>query len=351
MNKLVNNKYVKYGSLGLAGLGLITALSSVYTVNEKEQVVVKRLGEPVSVVLGSEVPGSEVYENKLATFKKYNQSSLETPITQDNIHLGAGLYFKMPFVDKVHVVPNTLGLYDTAADKVPTKDKKTLEMDVFGPFKIMNPLAYLDKLKTPQAASRKIDQVVDPIKARIAGQYNLIEFVRSTNDDLKMSETGHTSQFETIEVGREKLMQKITDLSNTRLEEFGVEMPHIRIQRADYPSANEGPIMQRMISERDRITQQYTSQGTEEANKITSKADKEAEIIKSTAQKEAEIIKKTADARANQIYADAFSQDPEFFRFQRTLENYPASFKDGTTVVLDPTSGYTQYFGNNQNNQ
>lgn len=317
----------------------LTAFNSMYTVHEREQAVVKRMGKPVAVVLGSQIAGESVYENKLELFNQYNQT-LKDPISEENINTGAGLYFKLPFIESVKYIPNNLQQYDTPADRVQTRDKKSLEMDVFGPWIVDNPLAYLEKLKDKDSAISRLDQIVDPIKSKTAGQYNLIEFVRNGNNEMITSEK---KEFEHIDVGREALMEQITYEANTAARPLGVSFPEIRIKRADLPSENEQAVFTRMIAERDRIATQYRSEGKEEADIIKSTADKEADIIKSAADREAEMIRGDGDALATKTYAQAYSQDQDFFRLQRTLDNYSKAFGENTTIVLDPQNGFSEY--------
>jgi membrane protease subunit HflC len=113
--------------------------------------------------------------------------------------------------------------------------------------------------------------------------------------------------------------------------------------RADLPEQNEKHVFDRMRAERERQARQYRSEGKEESQKITAKADMERSIILAKANKEAEQTKGEGDAKSIKIYADAYTQDIEFYEFLRSLEAYKKSLKEGTTLVISPDSKFLKY--------
>jgi len=117
----------------------------------------------------------------------------------------------------------------------------------------------------------------------------------------------------------------------------------VRIIRADLPSEIEQAVFERMRSERLRIAAQLRAEGEEQAREITSSADKEVEIILATALKDAERVRGEGDAQALEIYAEAYNQDPDFYRFWRTLESYRVALASNTRIILSSDSDYLRF--------
>jgi membrane protease subunit HflC len=117
----------------------------------------------------------------------------------------------------------------------------------------------------------------------------------------------------------------------------------VRIKRADLPTEIEQAVFSRMRSERERIAAQLRAEGEEQSKQIRSTADKDAEIILADARKAAEKVRGEGDARALEIYAEAYNQDPEFYRFWRTLESYKAALADDTRIILTTDSEYLEF--------
>ena len=117
----------------------------------------------------------------------------------------------------------------------------------------------------------------------------------------------------------------------------------MRIKRADLPTEIEKAVFSRMRSERERIAAQLRAEGEEQAKQITSSADKDKEILLADARKDAEKVMGQGDAQALETYADAYNQDPKFYRFWRTLESYKVALKDGSRIVLSTDSDYLEF--------
>jgi len=117
----------------------------------------------------------------------------------------------------------------------------------------------------------------------------------------------------------------------------------VRIKRVDLPPENEKYIFDRMKAERERIAKQYRAEGQEESAKIIAETEREKTVILAEAYKTAQTLKGEGDAEAVKIYAESFNQDPEFYKFYRTLEAYRITFKDKTTVLLSTDSDFLKY--------
>ena len=228
-----------------------------------------------------------------------------------------GLNSKIPFAETVNYFDNRLLNFDAPAEPLITKDKKTLVIDVYARGKIVDPLTFFRTLTTEsRAQERVIGIVASELRREIA------------NDN----------QSEIIEATREVIMNRVRDAVVPIVAEFGIEIIDVRIKRADFPDAIAESIYQRMRAERARIANRDRAEGEEQSLIIRASADRTAVEIRSEAQRNAQIIRGEAEAEAITIFAEALEEDPEFYRFQRSLEAYKKFLTTNTTVVLPANS-------------
>ena len=329
--------YVKGTLYGL--LGLIGSCTSTYIVNEKEQAVVTRLGNPVRVVVGSLEAGKEdsTYNNFVEWHNK-QESKLES------IASGANIRLKLPWpIESVNTFEDRILEYDAAPTDVVTKDKKHILIDNYSRWRIKNPLKFMLTVRDENSAQSRIDDIIYSIIRENLGENDLIEVVRSSNDPI---ETTEKRELEHIYKGREVIMKEITRLANSKADDYGIEIVDVRIKRADLPPENTNAVYGRMSEERARIAKQYRSEGEEQRIKIMAQANRDTVVIMTEAYKEAERIRGEGDAEALKIYANAYSKNPQFFKLLRTLESYKRSFGDdtkSTKLVLPLDSEYNKY--------
>ena len=158
---------------------------------------------------------------------------------------------------------------------------------------------------------------------------------------------GKAEYNEIVRDKREALMAEIKTLMNEEMRkaDTGVEVVDVRIRRADLPKANSQAIFKRMRSEREREAAEYRAKGSEEAQRIKATADKEVTVLVANATRESERIRGEGDEERNRIYAEAFSKDPDFFAFYRSMQAYKEALKGShTRIVLSPTSEFFHYF-------
>jgi membrane protease subunit HflC len=130
---------------------------------------------------------------------------------------------------------------------------------------------------------------------------------------------------------------------------YGIEIIDVRLKRVELPQEVSESVYRRMDAERKSVASQLRSQGFSEAEKIRAGADREREVIIAEAYRDAQRVKGDGDAKAAAIYAKAFSENPEFYSFYRSLDAYRASFKNKSDVlVLDPNSEFFKYFRNSR---
>ena len=235
-----------------------------------------------------------------------------------------GLYVKVPFVQEVTYFDKRLLDYDSSAQDVITQDKKTLLLDNFAKWKIVDPLKVYQNFQSQRGALQRLHDIIYSELRVELGRHELLEIVSSTRADI---------------------MRVVSKRANEKASSYGIEILDVRIKRAALPEQNEKAVFARMQAERERQAKQYRAEGAEEAQKIRSEAEKDREIILAHAYKESEELRGSGDAKAFRIYADAYRQDQKFFEFTRSMEAYKSTFKDNnkTTLVLSPDSEFLRY--------
>ena len=238
----------------------------------------------------------------------------------------AGLSFKIPFLQDVQTLPNTVLLYDLPVSDVITKDKKTMVADSFVLWRISDPQKFIQTLNSSvsNAESRLSTLVYNAMNNTISGM----------------------NQSEVIS-GRDGELASAIKAGVTGLDQYGIELIAVETKRLDLPDDNKEAVYQRMISERNNIAAQYTASGESEAQKIRSETDKEVEIMLSEAKAQAEVLQAEGEAEYMRILSDAYS-DPdkaEFYNFVRSLDAAKASLTNEENVlILGPESPLAQIF-------
>ena len=273
---------MKRSLLVIIVLGLIVFFTTVFIVDEREQVVILQLGKPVRT------------------------------ITEP------GLYFKLPIPFQNAVTfDDRLLEYDVAPEEVLSKDKKTLIVDNYVRWRISDPLLFLKTVQAIPNAVTRLDDIVYSELRQELGKHNMSEII-----------------FET----REEIMEIVTKASDKSTDQYGIEVVDVRIKRVDLPRENEESIYARMDAERQRQANKFRSEGEEEAQKIRALTEKDKTIILATAYKESQEIRGEGEAKALEIYANAFNKDPDFYEFTRTLEAYKKIIDEKTTLILPADS-------------
>lgn len=268
-------------ALILPVLGLV-GLSSIFIVDETQQVVILQLGKPVRTITE---PG-----------------------------FNAKLPF--PFQERI-VFDDRLLEYDSPPEEILSKDKKSLIVDNYVRWKIVDPLQFLKTVQAIPTAKSRMDDIVYSELRRELGTHDMVEIITQN---------------------REEIMDVVTKASNEATLSYGISVIDVRIRRVDLPSENEESIYARMEAERKRQANKFRSEGSEEAQKIRAATDRDKTIILADAYKEAEKIRGEGDAKAVQIYARSYSSDPKFYEFVRTLDAYKKVVDDKTTLVLPSDS-------------
>ncbi len=224
-----------------------------------------------------------------------------------------GLHFKIPFIQEVIRFNARVLDYEARPAETLTSDKKTIVLDNYARWRIVDPLKFYKTVRTIPGAQARLDDVVySQLRAQV-GQRSLTEVVSSKRSGIMTDVTSRTSEI---------------------MKEYGIEVLDVRIKRTDLPAENQRAIFGRMRAERERQAKQYRSEGVEESTKLRSDADRGRAVIMAEANRRASIIRGEGDAMAAHVFAEAFSRDPGFYRFQRGLEAIRKSFEDNTRIVI-----------------
>lgn len=233
-----------------------------------------------------------------------------------------GLHTKTPFVDTVTYFEKRRTLFDANPDALITADKKRLVIDAYAIGRITDPLLFRETVQTAQrAVTRANDIVASELRSQIA------------NDE----------QIDIIRDNRESIMVRVREVIEPKLQEFGIETVDVRIKRADFPNEIATAVYARMQAERKRIADAERAAGAQRDLEIRSNVDRQAVIIRAEAERDANILRGEGEAQAVTIFAKALEQDPEFYRFQRTLEAYKNFLTENTTVVLPADSDIFEF--------
>ncbi len=234
-----------------------------------------------------------------------------------------GLHFKIPFIQSVTYLEDRVLNYDIQPLDVYTADQKRLAIDNYAIWRVGDPQVFIESTGGRlNSAQGRIDEIVFSDLRNVLASHTLDEIVSDK---------------------RSAYLQQVTELSRQKLANFGIILIDVRIIRADLPQEIEQAVFERMRSERMRLAAELRAQGTEQARQITSTADKDVEIILATALKDAERVRGEGDAQALAIYAEAYNQDPGFYRFWRTLESYRVALASNTRIILSSDSDYLRY--------
>ena len=259
-------------------LAALFAFSTIIIVDETEQIVILQFGKPVRTITA------------------------------------AGLNWKLPAPFQTsNSFEKRLLEYDVPPEEILSKDKKSLNIDNYVRWRIIDPLLFLQTVKAVPTAKTRLDDIVYSELRQELGTHDMVEIITEN---------------------RELIMDKVTVASNEETSKYGIEVIDVRIRRVDLPRENEASIYARMEAERKRQANKFRSEGEEEAQKIRAATDRDKTIILADAYKKAQQIRGDGEAEALDIYALSFSKSPDFYEFLRTLETYEKVIDKKTTLVL-----------------
>jgi len=236
-----------------------------------------------------------------------------------------GLHFKWPLLQNVRVFDMRILAYD---DPEPlgflTSGNIPVTVDSFVKWRIFDVKQYYVSVQGDElrAATRLKQTISDGLQ---------VEFGRRTVHDVVSGQ-------------RDEIMEKVRTSADADLRRIGVEIVDVRLKRVDLPDEVSASVFRRMDSERKRVASQLRSTGSAEAETIRADAEKQREVILAEAYRDAQKMKGEGDAKAAAIYSQAFSQNPEFYSFYRSMEAYKSSFRSRSDLLLlEPNSDFFKY--------
>jgi membrane protease subunit HflC len=269
---------MKKFSIGILVLVALFALSTMIMVDETEQIVILQFGKPIRTI---KEPGLNwKFPAPFQTSNSFEKRLLE---------------------------------YDVPPEEILSKDKKSLIIDNYVRWRIVDPLLFLQTVRAVPTAKTRLDDIVYSELRQELGTHDMVEIITET---------------------RELIMEKVTLASNEETSKYGIEVIDVRIRRVDLPRENEASIYARMEAERKRQANKFRSEGEEEAQKIRAATDRDKTVILAEAYKKSQLIRGEGEAKALDIYAASYSKDSDFYEFTRTLETYEKVIDKKTTLVL-----------------
>ena len=241
-----------------------------------------------------------------------------------------GLHFKWPIVNSIKYFDGRILTLDAVPQRYLTSEKKALMVDSFIKWRIKDVAKYFTTTGgDEERAKRLLSQRVD------TGLRN---------------EFGIRTVKEVVSGERDQLMNSLAaSLDTIAQQELGVEVIDLRVKKIDLPFEVSDSVYNRMRTERERLARELRAQGNEVAEKIRATADKDKTIILADAYREAEETRGSGDAKATATYAEAYTKDPEFYDFTRSLKAYQATFESkGDILIIDPDSDFFKYLNNSK---
>ncbi|MYK89693.1 MAG: protease modulator HflC, partial [Acidobacteria bacterium] len=264
-------------SLVIVFAALVIVGQAAYTVSETEQVIITQFGEPVG-----------------------------DPV------VAPGLHFKIPFIQRSNFFEKRFLEWDGNPNQVPTRDKRFIWVDTYARWRIVDPLLFFQRLRDERGAQSRLDDILDGETRNAVARHDLIELVRSSNRDpadVLIESEEEEAILEQIERGRLEVTRTILDTAAGRTAALGIELLDFRFKRINYVEEVQQDVFARMIAERQRIAEEFRSEGQGESARIHGERERELAQIQSAAYRRAEELRGEADAHATRIYAEAYNRD------------------------------------------
>jgi modulator of FtsH protease HflC len=261
----------------------------------------------------------------------------------------AGLYLKIPFIQKVNYFDKRILKWDGDPNEIPTQDKMYIWVDTTARWKIEDPLLFLQRMNNTARATARLDDLINGAVRDFVTKNNLIEIIRSSDwtPNYKLTtETTQQKERASVNVGRDRMSQIVLDKVSVTAKSFGINILDVLIKRINYTTEVRETVYQRMISERQRIAEQKRSEGEAEKARILGNMLRDLKDIESTAYREAEEIRGHADAKATGIYGRSYGKDPDFYAFLMSLESYSQILGKNTRLVIQADSPLYRYLTN-----
>ncbi len=286
----------RFGGLVIVAAGLILLGLAAFTVNEREQAIKLRLGQV-----------------KRADYDP-------------------GLHFKWPLIENIRKFPKRILTISDRPERIFTAENEALEVDFFVKYRIVDPLRFYTSTQGNLGA----------------GEDRLSEIIKNAI----VTEFGKRTVQEAISVGRAELMRDMLRTAASTAEDLGVELIDFRVKQVEFMDDVRNSVYRQMEAERARIAAERRAEGRANAEEKRAEADKQRTIILAEAYRDGQKIRGEGDARAAEIYANAYTKDPEFYAFYRSIDAYRKSMgKEGDVLVIDPDNEFFRYLNQSRGEQ
>ncbi|HAK56332.1 MAG: protease modulator HflC [Vicinamibacterales bacterium] len=290
---------------------LVVLSSAAYQVREVDQVIITQFGNPIG-----------------------------DPVTEP------GLHFKVPFIQDANYFEKRFLEWDGSPNQVPTKDKRFIWVDTYARWRITDPLLFFQRLQNERGAQSRLDDILDGETRNSVARYDLIEIVRSSNrdpDDVLVESEEEAAILDQIEMGRQQIAAEILERAAGSTADLGIELLDLRLKRINYVEEVQQDVFARMIAERQRIAEEFRSEGEGEAARIGGERERDLRRIQSEAYRTAEELRGVADAEATAVYGNAYTRDADFYAFTKAMETYEQTMDPSTVFILGTDNELLRY--------
>ena len=293
-------------------VGLFVLVNAAYRITEVNQAIITQFGEPVG-----------------------------SPVTEP------GLHFKIPFIQTANMFEKRFLEWDGFPNQVPTRDRRFIWVDTYARWRITDPLLFFQRLRDERGAQSRLDDILDGETRNAVARHDLIEIVRTSNrvpvDTTIVGEESEGEELEPITTGRDQITREILEAATASVAELGIELLDLRFKRINYIADVQQDVFARMIAERQRIAEEFRSEGQGESARIQGERERDLAQIQSEAYRAAEELRGTADAEATMIYAEAYGQDAAFYAFTKSMETYERTMGPSTVFILGTDSEFLRF--------
>jgi membrane protease subunit HflC len=238
-----------------------------------------------------------------------------------------GLKFKLPFLQEVNFFDKRLQTIkfnmSEHSNEVVAFDQKTMQLDAFAVYKIINPRKFYESAKTDGIFRQRMRSITESSIREVIGRVYFKDVLGAKRNEIR---------------------ENIIKLVNNDVAKFGVHVNDVRIIRVNLPDKARNAVYARMRSEREKEAKEIRAVGHQQAEIIKAEADKDQSLTIAQAKKTADILKGEGEAAAIKIYAGAYGRDTEFFERYKTLEVYKKAFNKNSKLVLSTDNDFLKFF-------
>ncbi len=269
----------------------------------------------------------------------------------------AGLHFKVPFIDKVNILPKIILEWDGEVRQFPTYDKRMIMVDTMVRWRIKDPLLFFESLSSVGNAIIRLDDILDAASRQVISQHTFESIIRDTNRIIELDEKtikllleqGFTTEdlkFPSITIGRSELAKEMKKIVVDDLAKMGIEVINFYVKKINYIDDNLNAVFESMIAERKKIAQSYRSEGENYREKKLGEIEQKTKEIMANAQQESRKIMGEAEAEAARIYNDAYNRNAstrDFYEFLKKMEMYK-KIPNNSSLIISTDSEFFNMF-------